>query len=82
MAVKGPLIVNQPGLCISAAVAGVGLTYTVANTIEPLISDGRLQPCLESFMPSIPGFFLYFPSTAQVLPKLRAFLDYWRRERS
>ena len=23
-----------------------------------------------------PGFFLYFPNTAQVLPKLRAFVDF------
>ena len=27
--------------------------------------------------PSSPGLFLYFPSRAQVLPKLRAFIDHF-----
>jgi hypothetical protein len=28
--------------------------------------------------PSSPGVFLYFPSRAQVMPKLRAFIDHVR----
>ena len=28
--------------------------------------------------PQTPGFFLYFPSRHQVLPKLRAFIDFAR----
>ncbi len=77
IAVPGPLIVNGVGLSLSAAVSGVGLTYTIAANVEPLVKQGLLEPCLESFMPEHPGFFIYFPSRAQVLPKLRAFLDFW-----
>jgi DNA-binding transcriptional LysR family regulator len=77
IAVKGPLIVNAPALALSAAISGVGLTYTVAANVAPLVEQGLLQPCLEPFMPTMPGFFIYFPSQAQMLPKLRAFLDFW-----
>jgi DNA-binding transcriptional LysR family regulator len=82
IAAKGPLIVNAPALALSAAISGVGLTYTVAASIEPLVEQGVLQPCLEPYMPTMPGFFIYFPSQAQVLPKLRAFLDFWSRVRA
>lgn len=78
MAVKGPLIVNGSTLSMSAAVAGVGLAYTMADTAEPLLRQGLLETCLERFMPENPGFFLYFPNRAQVLPKLRAFIDFAR----
>ncbi|NLS20704.1 LysR family transcriptional regulator [Rhizobium sp. P40RR-XXII] len=77
IAVKGPLTVNGALLCVSAAASGVGLTYTVASVVEPLVRQGLLEPCLERFMPTIPGFFMYFPKQATLLPKLRAFLDFW-----
>jgi DNA-binding transcriptional LysR family regulator len=70
--------VNGSALMLSAAVAGVGLAYTMEGTAEPLIRRGLLEPCLEAFMPENPGFFLYYPSKAQALPKLRAFIDFWR----
>ena len=79
MAVKGPLIVNGAAMSLSAAVSGAGLTYNVASNVAPLISQGLLEPCLESFMPTMPGFFIYFPSRAQALPKLRAFLNFWHK---
>ena len=77
MAVKGPLIVNSAGMTLSAAVSGIGLTYSVAGNIEHLVRQGLLEPCLETFMPMMPGFFIYYPSRAQALPKLRALLDFW-----
>jgi DNA-binding transcriptional LysR family regulator len=81
IAVTGPLIANDPAVCVSAAASSVGLTYTVASTVEPMVSQGLLVPCLERFMPEIPGFFIYFPSRSQMSPKLRAFLDFWAAER-
>jgi DNA-binding transcriptional LysR family regulator len=79
IAVKGPLIVNGAILSTSAATAGVGLTYTVLANVQDIVAEGRLEPCLEAFMPTMPGFFIYFPSRAQMLPKLRAFLDHWSK---
>jgi hypothetical protein len=31
---------------------------------------------LEKFAPMAPGVFLYYPSRAQMMPKLRAFIDH------
>lgn len=78
IAVSGQIITNDSGVMMLAAVKGKGLAYTVDPTAAPLIAEGRLQRVLEPFCPSSPGFFLYFPSRAQVMPKLRAFIDYAR----
>jgi DNA-binding transcriptional LysR family regulator len=78
-AVKGPLIVNAVGVGLSASISGVGLSYTIAANVEPLVHKGLLEPCLEAYMPTMPGLFIYFPSRAQVLPKLRAFMDFWNQ---
>lgn len=76
IAVKGPLIVNGPAMCLSAAVSGVGLTYIIGTVARPLIDQGLLSTCLESFLPESPGFFIFFPSREHVLPKLRAFIEF------
>ncbi|MBE1506896.1 LysR family transcriptional regulator [Rhizobium viscosum] len=82
IAVKGPLIVNGSGPSLSAAVSGVGLAYNTVDNVEPLVKQGLLEHCLGDFMPMMPGFFIYFPSQARTLPKLRAFLDFCARWKS
>jgi DNA-binding transcriptional LysR family regulator len=76
MAVPGTVSTNDGALMISAAMQGLGLAYTIGPTVAPLVEAGVLESVLEPFMPETPGFFLYFPSRAQVLPKLRAFADF------
>lgn len=82
MDVKGPLTVNGPGTSLAAAQAGTGLAYNIGVVVEPLIRQGLLETCLETFMPTSPGFFIFFPSRKQMLPKLRAFVDYWQQSTS
>jgi DNA-binding transcriptional LysR family regulator len=43
--------------------------------VAPFLKRGSLRLVLEAFAASVPGFFLYFPSRAQVSPALRAFMD-------
>jgi DNA-binding transcriptional LysR family regulator len=73
--VDGPVTTNDPALMCVLAEAGVGLLYTY----EPLIADelrrGTLRVVLEPYAAEVPGFFLYFPSRAQVSPAFRAFVD-------
>lgn len=73
--VQGPVTTNDTELIRLLAVAGVGLFYA----FEPLITDdlrrGALRLVLEPYAAAVPGFFLYFPSRAQVSPALRAFVD-------
>jgi DNA-binding transcriptional LysR family regulator len=76
IAVKGPLIVNGPAMCVSAAVSGVGLTYITEDAVRQLLDEGALTSCLEPFLPESPGLFIFFPSRKHVLPKLRAFIEF------
>ena len=78
MAVDGPLVVNDTAVNIAAAVDGIGLCYVAEPLIEKQVRQGLLEIVLEPFAPPTPGMFVYFPSRAQALPKLRAFVDYMR----
>jgi len=73
--VEGTVTTNDTELMRLLAVAGVGLLYT----FEPQIADDLrrrvLRLVLEPYAAAVPGFFLYFPSRAQVSPALRAFVD-------
>ena len=79
MAVNGPLIVNDTSVSIAAAVDGLGLCYVAEPLVERLVEEGRLGLTLQDYMPETPGMFLYYPSRAQAMPKLRAFTDYMRQ---
>jgi DNA-binding transcriptional LysR family regulator len=75
VAVDGSVIVNEGGLMLASAVMGLGLAYTLGPVAEPLCNQGMLETVLEEFCPQTPGFYLYFPSRNQVMPKLRAFIE-------
>jgi DNA-binding transcriptional LysR family regulator len=76
IAVEGPVTVNEADIMMASAVLGLGLAYTLAPMAEPLCDQGLLEQVLEPFCPETAGFFLYFPSRHQVMPKLRAFIDF------
>lgn len=76
VAVKGRVIVNENTAVVALAKRGLGL----AQVSEPLVIDalraGELEVVLNDLSPSSPGLFLHYPGHAQVLPKLRAFIDH------
>lgn len=76
MAVPGTFATNDGALMMAACVQGLGLAYTLEPVATPLVEQGLLERVLEPFCPETPGFFLYFPHRAQVLPKLRVFADF------
>ncbi|HSM93266.1 MAG TPA: LysR substrate-binding domain-containing protein [Anaeromyxobacteraceae bacterium] len=73
--VRGPVSTNDGSLMLRMAKAGVGLTYAYEPLIAEDLAAGRLRVLLEPYAASVPGFFLYFPSRAQVSPAFRAFVD-------
>ncbi len=73
--VQGPVATNDPELMLRLALAGVGLLYAYEPQLEAELRSGRLRLVLEPYAAAVPGFFLYFPSRAQVSPALRAFVD-------
>jgi DNA-binding transcriptional LysR family regulator len=73
--VQGRVATNDPDLMIRLAASGVGLTYAFEPQIAEELASGRLRLVLEPYAAAVPGFFLYFPSRAQVSAALRAFVS-------
>ncbi|MGF1554285.1 MAG: LysR family transcriptional regulator [Paracoccaceae bacterium] len=76
--VSGGVIVNDPAAKLHAARDGLGLAYEVEPVVRADVDAGRLEHVLEAHLPAIPGFHIYFPARAQVMAKLRAFVDFAR----
>jgi DNA-binding transcriptional LysR family regulator len=81
IAVQGPLIVNDLDVSKAAALRGVGLAYLAEPLIAEHLAAGRLELALEDHAAWSPGAYLYYPSRTQMLPKLRAFIDFVREHR-
>ncbi|TSC25838.1 LysR family transcriptional regulator [Corallococcus sp. Z5C101001] len=73
--VRGGVITNDGQAMLSLAEAGTGLTYAFEPMVQEQLRTGRLKVVLEAYAPSVPGFFLYFPSRAQRSGPLRLFVE-------
>jgi DNA-binding transcriptional LysR family regulator len=74
--VAGPLIANDSEVLLAAARAGAGIAVAFEGTVREDFDSGRLVPLLEPWWPTFPGFYLYYPSRAQMPRKLRVFIDF------
>jgi len=77
--VSGPLIAHDYPTLIGAAQQGVGIAQVPEPLASSAIRDGKLEAALTGFSPTTPGVFLYYLDKRQVLPKLRAFIDFVKR---
>jgi DNA-binding transcriptional LysR family regulator len=75
-------MVNDPRICVRAAINGLGLAYTIEPLAEPFLRSGQLVRVLEDWSPSFEGVFLYYPGHRQVPAPLRALIDMIRSSRS
>ena len=73
--VEGPLVFDDEGFIIDAALAGLGLAYVIEDQVASLLRAGVLSRVLEDWCAPFPGFFLYYPGRRQVSPALAAFID-------
>ena len=73
--VRGSVITNEPQLCIKMAEQGLGLAYTFEPSVAEQLRAGRLKTVLDAYAPTVPGFFLCYPSRAQSSPALRLFVE-------
>lgn len=76
--VRGPVVATGASLNTRLAEQGVGLTYAFEPQVATAVRAGRLVVVLERYAPTVPGFFLYFPSRTQRSPALRAFVEHAR----
>ena len=73
--VRGNLVCSESSLAASLAERGAGLAYAFEPLLREPIRRGRLVVVLERYAPTVPGFFLYFPSLARRSAALRAFIE-------
>lgn len=73
--VRGSVVSNDGDLLAVLAEQGLGLVYAFEPLVIERIRSGRLQRVLEAYSPTVPGFFLYFPSLAQSSMPLRLFVE-------
>ncbi|EJL85768.1 transcriptional regulator [Herbaspirillum sp. CF444] len=66
--VDGQLVVNGVSQLVSAALAGLGLAFTLEDVVSDAIAKGDLVPVLEDWWPTFTGYHLYYPSRRQPSP--------------
>ncbi len=74
--VSGPLIAYDFPTILGAALEDMGLAQVPGPIAARLVRVGRLAHVLETFAPTAPGVFLYYPGHHRIMPKLRAFIDH------
>ena len=78
VAVTGPVIVNDWIAATVAMRSGIAMIMTAEPVAKALVETGEVELVLTEFAGTTSGLFLYYPSRKQVMPKLRAFIDYVR----
>ena len=80
--VEGSVVVlNDPELVISAALAGIGVAYLYEEYVASHIADGRLVSLLDkTALPVTEGFFMFYPSRRQNPAALRVLIEFLRSE--
>lgn len=78
ISVEGRIVVNDAEVMVDAAVQGLGLAHVFETTAYDSIAKKKLVRVLDAYCESFPGFFLYYPSRANIAPKLQAFVDFMK----
>ncbi|MFC3711762.1 LysR substrate-binding domain-containing protein [Sphingoaurantiacus capsulatus] len=78
VAVNGPVIVNDLTAAMATMLQDIALVHVAEPLVEEGIAKGEIETVLDDYAASSPGIYLYYPGRAQMLPKLRAFIDYIR----
>ncbi|HYG69837.1 MAG TPA: LysR family transcriptional regulator, partial [Anaeromyxobacteraceae bacterium] len=73
--VRGSIVTNDRRLTQALVEQGLGLAYAFEPAVKDELRMGRMMRVLEEYAPTVPGFFLYFPSRAQRSGPLRLFIE-------
>ena len=66
--VDGQWVFNSSAPMLKAALAGVGLAYLPQDMVQPHLDDGSLKQVLKNWVPTFPGYYLYYTSRRQPSP--------------
>ncbi|MBB3014131.1 LysR family transcriptional regulator [Cupriavidus alkaliphilus] len=73
--VGGQLVFNRTQPILQAALAGFGLGYVPEEMARPYLARGRLQPVLQDWCPTFPGYHLYYPSRREPSRAMQVLID-------
>jgi DNA-binding transcriptional LysR family regulator len=73
--VRGGVVSSDARLNASLAEQDLGLVYALEPMVIEQLRTRRLRVVLERYAPTVPGFFLYFPSVARRSAPLRLFVE-------
>lgn len=79
---NGNLITNNDVVIRSAAMQGVGIFYGPAFIVSQALRKGELETALEAYSSEPLGVYAVYPSSRNLSPKVRAFIDFlvnWMR---
>ena len=74
--VDGPLVLDDDEMMVAAAVDGIGYAFVYESYARERIRQGRLVRLFDDWCPSMPGFYLYYPSRRHMSAPLRCFVDW------
>lgn len=77
---RGPLTSNSVRLAREAALGALGISYLPSFIVEEDIAQGRLQALLPDLVTQQIPLYLMFPKGSYALAKVRAFVDFLRKE--
>lgn len=72
------LIVNDSALLVRTVQSGIGLAQVLTESVKRELESGSLVRVLKKYSAPFRGFYLYYPSRAQVPLKLKVFVDFLR----
>lgn len=75
--VNGRFIVNDVQTELELARRGLALAQTVGSIVAEEIARGNSLEVLDEHAVSLGAAYLYFPTPAQMSPRLRVFLDHF-----
>ncbi len=78
VSVGGRVTFDDADGMVDAALQGLGLAYVMESQVSDYIGQGRLVRVLERYCTPFPGLYLYYPSRAQIAPKIQAFVDFFK----
>jgi DNA-binding transcriptional LysR family regulator len=73
--VDGQVTLNGFPQIINAALAGMGLAFTLEEVVQEHIAHGRLVRVLRDWCGVFPGYYLYYPSRRQPSPAFSMIVD-------
>lgn len=78
VAVEGRVLIDDGDLMVDAALRGLGVAYVMESAVREALASKRLVQVLDTFCVPFPGLYLYYPSRAQIAPKVQAFVDFFK----